>query len=339
MVIVDDVGSFPLPEWISREEFNRLYPGVREEIALGTAEEGENYKILKGAVLESFEKKLDSGLDIITYPQHYDMHSQFLEPIGLHQSEPFLIEEKAALLPEIEIVKEGAKELFEKRGERIKLRACVTGPVELYLRTDFGTNIYKDVLENFAKSVNSFLKNSIVDTPHIRTEALSIDEPSIGFTDLLNVEKGDLIDALEISAKGIGVPIQIHLHTLKSADIALQTESITTITGEFAATPENMDLITKKDLEAHDKFLRAGITRTNIDSIIAEYLDRGIEPAPYQLIDEKEIIKKRIKKLDSTFGERISSWGPDCGLGSWPTQDVAGALLRRTVEAVRESFK
>ncbi|MFQ5801047.1 MAG: hypothetical protein ACE5HH_04950, partial [Candidatus Hydrothermarchaeales archaeon] len=166
-----------------------------------------------------------------------------------------------------------------------------------------------------------------------------IDEPSIGFTDLLNVEKDDLTDVLEKALKGIDIPVQIHLHTLKSADIALQTEGITTITGEFAASPENMDFITRKDLEVHDKFLRAGITRTNIDSIIAEHLDRGIEPAPHQLIDEKEIIKKRIKKLDSIFGKRISSWGPDCGLGSWPTHDVAGELLKRTVEAVRESFK
>jgi 5-methyltetrahydropteroyltriglutamate--homocysteine methyltransferase len=192
---------------------------------------------------------------------------------------------------------------------------------------------------NLAKSVNSFMKNSVVDTPYVKTEALSIDEPSIGFTDLLNVEREDLIDVLETSVKGLGIPVQMHLHTLKSADITLQTESITTLTGEFAATPENVKLITKRDLDTHDKFMRAGVTRTNIDSIIAEYLDRGIEPTPHQLIDEKEVIRKRIKKLDSTFGERVSSWGPDCGLGSWPTHEVAGELLKRTAEAVRESFK
>jgi 5-methyltetrahydropteroyltriglutamate--homocysteine methyltransferase len=339
MAIVEDIGSFPLPKWISRLEFDRLYPGVRDEIAGGIRPPSDDYKILRGVVLESFEKKLNSGIDVITYPQHYDMHKQFFEPIKLYQKEPFLIDESKALLPEIEIIKDCGKELSEEHDGKIALRSCVTGPIELYQRTEFGTNIYKDVLENLAKSVNSFLKNSVVNTPHVKTVVLSLDEPSIGYTDFLNVNRDDLIDVLEASLKGIKVPVQIHLHTLKSADIALETKGISTLTGEFAASPENIEFIKKSELVAHDKFLRAGITRTNIDSIIAEYLDRGIEPIPDQLIDEKNVIKQRIKKIDSVFGEMVSSWGPDCGLGSWPTKEVAGNLLRRTAETVRETFK
>ena len=133
--------------------------------------------------------------------------------------------------------------------------------------------------------------------------------------------------------------MQIHLHTLKSAEIALETAGITSITGEFAGSPKNIGLIKKRDLESHDKFLRAGVTRTNIDSIIAEYHDRGVEPKPSMLIDSTSDIKNRIKKIDKTFGDTVSSWGPDCGLGSWPSQDVAETLLKRTTKAVRESFK
>ncbi|RMF91432.1 MAG: hypothetical protein D6733_01150 [Methanobacteriota archaeon] len=338
MAVVDDVGSFPLPGWISREEFDRLYPVVREEISRGRRD-SEGYRIFRGVILESFERKMESGVGVITYPQHYDMHRQFMEPIELYQKEPFLMEGQKAFLPEIEVIREGAKELYEKKGEKIRLKACVTGPVELYLRTDFGTNIYKDVLLNLAKSVNAFLKNSIVNTPYIETESLSIDEPSIGFTDLLNIEKEDIIDVLERAVKGLGPEVQIHLHTLKSADIALHAEGIDAITGEFAASPENMDLIRKKDLDAHDKFLRAGVTRTNIDSIIAEHLDMGVEPKPMELVDSKDAIAGRVRKLVSLFGDRISSWGPDCGLGSWPTQEVASEVLKRTAEVVRESFK
>jgi 5-methyltetrahydropteroyltriglutamate--homocysteine methyltransferase len=339
MAATDDIGSFPLPDWISRGELDKIYPMAREAIINGSASESEDYRILRGVVLESFEKKLQAGLDVTTYPQHYDMHKQFLESIEGFQKEPFLIDETKAVLPEIEIIREEAKELAEKAGGKISLRACVTGPIELYQRTEFGTNIYKDVLENLAKSVNSFLKNSIISTPHIKTETLSIDEPSIGFTDLLNIEQDDLIDVLELSLKGLTVPVQFHLHTLKSADIALQTEGISAITGEFAASPKNINLIKKRDLESHDKFMRAGVTRTNIDSIIAEYLDKGIEPPLHLLVDSKSDIKKRIKKIDTTFGETISSWGPDCGLGSWPSSVVASELLKRTTEAVRESFK
>jgi 5-methyltetrahydropteroyltriglutamate--homocysteine methyltransferase len=336
MVIVDDIGSFPLPSWISRTEFDRIYPLARTEIVEGKSGEDGTFKNI---ILECFEKKLESKLNVITYPQLYDMQNQFLEPIEKYQSEPFLIESENAIIPEVNVLKHCAKELSEGLGEMIRLNVCATGPIELYLRTDFGANIYLDILENLAKSVNSFLKNSILSTPYIKTESISIDEPSLGYTDLLNIERDDLISVLERALKNVNVPVRIHIHTLKAKDIALEVDGLTTIGGEFAAAPENIDFLKKRELEKHDKFLRAGVTRTNIDSIIAEQIEMGIEPKPFQLIDEKETIKRRVSKIDSIFGERISSWGPDCGLGSWPTQDVAKELLSRTAQAVRESFK
>jgi 5-methyltetrahydropteroyltriglutamate--homocysteine methyltransferase len=339
MAVVDDIGSFPLPGGTAKVAFDAAYPGARDATLDGQASESADYRLIQDVVLESFERKVGTGLDIITYPQHYDMHKQFLEPIEFFQRAPFFIDERKAILPEIEIIKNEGKKLAEKAGRRIALRSCVTGPIELYLRTEFGTNIYREVLENLAKSVNVFLKNSIVNTPHLKTEVLCIDEPSLGFSDLLNIERDDLIDVLELSLKGIKLPVQIHLHTLKSTEIALETEGLTTITGEFAASPQNIGLIKKRDLQSHDMFLRAGVTRTNIDSIIAEYHDRGVEPKPSMLIDSKSDIKKRIRKIDATFGETVSTWGPDCGLGSWPTQEVAAELLKRTTEAVKESFK
>ncbi len=339
MAVVDDIGSFPLPGGTTKAAFDAAYPGARDAVLSGKASESSDYRIVRDVVLESFERKIGTGLDIITYPQHYDMHKQFLEPIEGHQKEPFLIDPNKAVLPEVEIISGAGRDLAKKAGGQIALRSCVTGPIELYLRTEFGVNIYKDVLENLARSVNAFLKNSIVNTPHIKTETLSIDEPSIGYSDLLNVERDDLIDVLELSLKGIRLPVQIHLHTTKSAEIALETEGITTITGEFAASPQNINFIKKRDLESHDKFLRAGVSRTNIDSIIAEYHDRGVEPESGMLIDSKSDIIKRIKKIDTAFGETVSSWGQDCGLGSWPNPEVAEALLKRTAQAVKESFK
>ncbi len=339
MVVVDDVGSFPLPEWMPGEEFERLYSAVLTSLNKDSWSETEDLKIFRGVIAESFEQKVESGIDVVTYPQHYDMHRQFLEPIKLNQEEPFLIKKEKARMPEIEALQSLGKDLSIKKGESLKIKACVTGPIDLYLGTEFGTNIYKDVLINIAQSVNRFLKKSIIDTPHMRTEIVSLDEPSIGFTDLLNIEYDDIIDVWEKTLRGVDASVQMHFHTLKSAYLAFQTEGITTISGEFAASPKTVELVSKKELEEHDKFLRAGITRTNIDSIIAEYLDRGVEPTANMLIDERDIIEKRVKKLYSRFGERISTWGPDCGLGSWPTQKVASELLKRTADAVRESFK
>src|SRR3990172_7038715 len=237
MTFVDDIGSYPLPGWMSQGEFNKIYPLAREQMISCPSGQGSDYQILKGTVLESFEKKLETGIDVITYPQHYDMHAMFLEPIGLYQKEPFLIEEKKAVLPEVEIIKEGAKELSQKTGKRINLGVCVTGPIELYLRTGFGANIYLDVLENLARSVSSYIKNASIETSYVKTAAFSLDEPSLGFSDLLNVDRDALIDVLETALKGVSAPVKMHMHTLKAADIALEVDGLTAIGGEFAAKP------------------------------------------------------------------------------------------------------
>ncbi|MEE9565150.1 MAG: hypothetical protein V3V63_05520, partial [Candidatus Hydrothermarchaeaceae archaeon] len=95
------------------------------------------------------------------------------------------------------------------------------------------------------------------------------------------------------------------------------------------------DYITKKELETHDKFLRAGVTRTDVDHILAAYLDKGIQPEYEQLVDSVDTIKKTYKKAKELFGDRMTFTGPDCGLGSWPSQEVAQLLLKRTVEAIK----
>jgi len=324
---------------MSAEQFKRIYRNANDALYQGKKSESIEYAALKEIVIGSFERKLDAGLDVAAYPQHYPMHEQFIEPIEKYQSEPFLIEKEKALIPEMLILEEEGKRLYERTGRRTEVKVCVTGPIELYLGTEFGSNIYHDIMHNLSRSVNSFIKNSVVKNRYIETVKVSIDEPSIGYADLLNVEKDDITDFIEEAVKGVDVHVQIHLHSMKSAYLALEAEGITSVTGEFAASPENTEFITKKDLESADKFLRAGVTRTNIDSLIAEHLDRGIESGPNDPIEAKKTIQKRIEKLHTRFGDRISSWGPDCGLGSWPTQNMAAELLNRTVQAVRESFK
>ncbi|MEE9612718.1 MAG: hypothetical protein V3W19_15810, partial [Desulfatiglandales bacterium] len=283
----------------------------------------------------SFASKLASGIDIVTYPQHYDMHKQFLEPIEVYQSAPFDIDSKFALMPELFVVSEEAKKYFEETGEAVKLKVCVTGPIDLYTRTDFGYHVYPEVLMKLAESVNKFLRNSILKERFISTEVVSIDEPSLGYADFLNVGKEDLIEALDESLKGIDATIQVHLHGLSASDIPLSSKRIDVLTVEAAASPEQLKLISKKDLDDHDKSLRVGITRTNIDSIIPEWLEKGVHPTDEQLVDTPSVIKERYEKAEEMFGDRLAFVGPDCGLGSWPTQDVAKLLLKRTYDAVK----
>jgi 5-methyltetrahydropteroyltriglutamate--homocysteine methyltransferase len=91
-------------------------------------------------------------------------------------------------------------------------------------------------------------------------------------------------------------------------------------------------------LEKMDKHIRVGISRTDIDSIIAELYERGVtKPETWQLVEDEEIIRKRFEKAREKFGERMSFTGPDCGLGGWPTQEAAQLLLERTVRAVKSA--
>jgi 5-methyltetrahydropteroyltriglutamate--homocysteine methyltransferase len=331
-VLVDDVGSFPLPSNVSKEAFAKAYPRALKAYAEGRelAEDEELYESFYKPVAASLRSKVRSGLDVVNYPQHYDMHRQFLEPILEYQEEPFLIREKYAVIPELYVVEREA----EKYG-KLRLKVCVTGPVELHLKTEFGFHIYEEILGNLALSVNRFLRNSMLNTGHVETAVVAIDEPSLGFVDLLNIDEEGLVKALEASARGIKARVQVHLHTLKAARIPLAAKGIEVITGEFAAAPENMQLLARKTLEEYGKYLRAGISRTNVDSIIAEHAEHGVRPSPEQLVEEVKVIRKRYEKISEVFSDRLAFVGPDCGLGAWPSQRVAQLLLKHTVSAVK----
>ncbi len=339
MVTIDDIGSFPLPAGVAREDFERVYQHALAAFAEGKRLEGlPELKPFLTAVSASMRAKLATGLDVVTYPQHYDMHRQFMEPIERYQQEPYLIQEKYAVIPELYVVEQVAKRYYEEQGERMRLRVCVTGAIELYLRTPFGYTVYEEVLLNIAKSVNRFIKNSVLQKRHVATEVVSIDEPSLGFVDLLNIEREGIIRALEESVRGVGATVQIHLHTLKAAEYPLEASGIHVLTGEFATSPENIDFITKRELEQHDKFLRGGVASTSIDRKLGELVERGIRsPAPEQLADSVEEIKRTYLKLKEKFGERMLYAGPDCGLGSWPSQEAAQLVLKRCVQAIHEA--
>jgi|Deesub1362A_J573_1020465.scaffolds.fasta_scaffold00051_127 5-methyltetrahydropteroyltriglutamate--homocysteine methyltransferase len=336
MVYVDDIGSFPLPQEVTKDEFNKIYPLAQKAYAEGKdLHELSELKAFCLAVESSLRYKINSGLDVINYPQHYDMHKQFLDAIEEHQREPYLIERKYAVIPELSIVESEAKGYYENKEEKLKLKVCVTGCIELYLKTPFGYHIYKDVLDNLAKSVNRFLKNSILNTKYVKTQAVAIDEPSLGIVDLLDVEKDDLVSSIEKSVESVSTDVQIHLHSLKAAELPLRASGVDILTGEFASSPMNMELIKKSELENYDKFIRGGVSRTNIDYIIAELMEKGITPEGNKLVDDVNEIRKRYIKAKEFFGDRMLYAGPDCGLGAWPDQKVAQLLLKRTVKAVK----
>jgi len=338
--LVDDIGSFPLPPHIEKREFEEAYTLAREWIANGKNIR-ENEFLLKNfyeVVVASFKKKLDTGLDIANYPQHYDMHRQFTEVIHKAMEEgTFVVDEKRAVIPEVYVIREEAKRLYEETGKKIALRVCVTGPMELYLK-EVGTTPYKDILLMFAETIRRFAKNALLNSKYVRTEVVALDEPSFGFHEIA-ANKDLIVEVLEKAFDFNCVKRQIHTHSPSRIADILEVKNLDVVSIEYASSPRNIEYVSKTMLERADKQIRVGISRTDINSIIAELYQKGVtKPQTEQLVENDEDIRKRFGKAKEKFGERMTFTGPDCGLGGWPTQESAQLLLKRTVNAVKSTF-
>jgi len=335
--LVDDVGSFPLPSYVDRNTFNRAYDLARQAIIEGRDVMKDDFLSSKFCkiVIDSFKKKCAAGLDVINYPQHYDMYRQFAEPIhGVMKEGTYVVDEKQAFIPEMHVINEAARGLSEELGRRVMLRACITGPMELYLK-EVGTVPYKDILLMFAETVRRFAGNSILNSKYVKTEAVSLDEPSFGFQDI-SADRDTVLEVLENAFDFKGVTKQIHLHSSSRVSDLLDVENVDVLAFEYAASPRNIESLSRQMLDKADKQMRVGVSRTDIDSITAELHDKGVAmPTATQMVESEDTIRKRFMAAKEKYGDRMTFTGPDCGLGGWPTQEAAQLLLKRTVDAVK----
>ncbi|HLE74545.1 MAG TPA: hypothetical protein VI864_00660 [Candidatus Bathyarchaeia archaeon] len=335
--LVDDVGSFPLPRTVNRETFDRAYCLAREAIINGKDPRKDDFLLKNFCVvtLDAFKKKSLTGLDVVNYPQQYDGIRQVADVIHMAMEKgTFLVEEKHAVLPEVHLIREEAKRLSEELGKKILLRVCIFGPMEQYLK-EIGTVPYSDVLDSFAETIRRFARNSILDLKYVKTEVVSIDEPSFGFADIA-AGKDNIREVLEKAFDFQGAVRQIHLHSPSRLADLLSVKNIDAVSFEYAASPKNIEGVSRKMLEAADKQIRVGVSRTDIDSIMAELHDEGVvKPTAEQMVDSEDAIRKRYLVAKEKYGDRMTFTGPDCGLGSWPSQEAAQLLLERTVRAVK----
>jgi 5-methyltetrahydropteroyltriglutamate--homocysteine methyltransferase len=334
--LVDDVGSFPLPVGVDSRLFEEAYRTARIAMISGKRVEKDEHLLgsFKQVVLNSFMKKVETGVDIVNYPQHYDMQKQVAEPFRESMNRgSFLIDQEHAVLPEVRVISDEARRLCEETGRRIQLRVCIMGPVELYLR-EMGSVVHKDVLHTFAENIRRFAQASILDTKYIETAVVSLDEPSFGFQEI-STDREVVQNALETAFSFAGATKQIHLHSTSKIPDLLTVKNIDVLSIEYAASPKNIESVSKAMLDQADKNIRVGISRTDINSILAELHEKGItKPIPEQMVEDEGIIKKRFEVSKAKYGERMTFAGPDCGLGGWPTQEAAQLLLTRTVKAV-----
>lgn len=315
-MIFDDIGSFPLPEGITRE----------------WVEKNLETKEYEEMVQRAFLMKVNSGVECPNYPQFRDMIEQFMSLIRNpnYQDEAYLISKKYAIIKELEAV---------EKIECDVVRVCVTGPFELYYK-EFGSVIYDDILTNLSKSISRFIENAV---KHSNVKCISIDEPSLGLSPELQPTQEQI--SIAFGNFNFDVDVQIHLHSPLYYTNLLDIDSIDIIGIEAAKDKNAMDLVDLDDLESYDKKIRIGVARSDIDGIIAEFnakhnvnawKDRNIIVKAIEEIENVETIKKRIENAYNKFEDRIAYTGPDCGLFSFPSQEVAVALLKNVKKALEE---
>jgi 5-methyltetrahydropteroyltriglutamate--homocysteine methyltransferase len=335
--LVDDVGSFPLPSNMDPKLFEEAYRIARKAMIEGKHLEKDQFLMdsFRSIVIGSFLKKVETGLDVVNYPQHYDMHKQLADPLRESMNGgAYLIARERAALPEVRVINDEAKRLYEETGRKVLLRVCIIGPIELYLK-EMGPIVHKDILRIFAQNVKQFAQNSILNSKYIETIAVSLDEPSFGFQDII-ADRETIQNTFETAFDFQGVTRQIHLHSPSRITDLLDVANIDVLSIEYAATPRNIDGLPRSTLDQADKQIRVGVSRTDINSIIAELYEKGIQkPKAEQLVEDERVIRKRFETAKDKFGDRMTVTGPDCGLGGWPTQESAQLLLTRTVKTVK----
>ena len=338
-ILSDDIGSLPLPAGADREKIRQIASKIAGGIAVK-----EDRDAFDPVIGDMMQKKIDSGIMRITYPQVTDMISFYQELLEEHseEDEPWFVQKKHAVIPELFALDSAGKKFLNETGEPLRLRVCVTGPLELYLKIA-GGNVQEDLLMNISKSISRFVENSIIDTSYLKTSVFSIDEPSLGLNPNLAIDPDILADAWEIATKKAGRrDVEIHLHSVNSVDMLYPVDKINVIGVEYAASPKALDLLDKSEIESYDKFLRVGVARTDISKMVAEYneiyaADLWATKDFSGLTEKMESVRnitKRLKKAYELFGDRIKYAGPDCGLGTWPGEDVACSLLKNAADAI-----
>ncbi|MHC1574481.1 MAG: methionine synthase [Candidatus Methanogasteraceae archaeon] len=331
-IVFDEIGSYPLPE------------GAKDRVEQAFADEQYTDPELVATICDAMRQKIDSGVEVPTYPQFQDMNQQFLRSINdpTCNDKPFLVKESCAEIIELSMIEPVARDYFKETGERLKIRVCVTGAIELYLN-QFGSTAYTDILNLFARSVDRFVKNALHAKLSFDVAVISIDEPSIGINPEIMFDNDEIIHALNLSAKSSRVDTQIHLHSPIHYTLACESDSINVVGVESAAHPDYLELIDKTDLMQSDTFLRVGVARTDIFGMTAELnekyqinvwketerLDEVIT-----LMETPEVIAKRLNHAYAQFGDLIHYAGPDCGLGAWQYQNLASRLLENTARGI-----
>ena len=333
-IIFIDEGSLPTPEGITRE-------WVKD-----AAENRNEDEKLFSMIREAFQRKIDVGVHVPTYPQFRDIIGQFLDIIREEKncSEPYVLKEENAKILELEIIEDVAKQYKEETGKTLEVRVCIAGPTDMYLQA-FGATAFVDAYHILAMDIENFIKQAFKTAKNFKIKVIALDEPSLGINDRIKFSDADIISALTLAstyARQHGADMEIHLYSPLKYELICETP-INVIGFEYAATPSYLDLLDRKVLEDLNTYIGVGISRTDIFSLIGivneKYGINAWKEKEYmqKIVTELEtpyVIKKRLETAFYVLGDRIKYASPDCGLAFWPDQDLAFKLLENTAKRV-----
>ncbi|MHA2335489.1 MAG: hypothetical protein ACXAEU_25895 [Candidatus Hodarchaeales archaeon] len=345
MVLVDNIGSLPLPMDITQDQVSKAAVLYARSLAKGLAPQkiALNKFINRNLVLpvqQAFELTLTTGVDLPNYPQLRGMNDMFLILV----EDDLTIKKELAVIPEVVIIDEWAA----TRSEKINLRVCITGAIELAI-AKYGTlGLNSLMIDRLCDAVTAFQENLFNSCNNINIKLVSIDEPSIGLRDFPPLITDEYMSsALDREMKAIpeNVPINIHLHSLARLEPVLATRRVDYIGAEFAADPSNYMMLDKETLKRTGKKIRAGIANTSLDSLVLKHAEeKGLDPGSLfnnqekleAVLEPENVMISRLENVIKKFGkEMVPIAGPDCGLKSWKYQELAREVLTRVVTAVK----
>ena len=327
---------------------------------------GDDVKVFEDQVIGGFIDKLKAGFDIPNYPQFRDMNEMFFELLngiekrdGAYHHIGKISAKDGSNIQEVEVIKGHLSRIRkETDSEKIRVKICVTGP---YTLGSFFSNKTPRLYDELGDALSKIVERTIFKNKSGEVALLSVDEPVLGFLNDPMLDHGpDGREALRKSwdkichtAKIKGVETSMHLHNT-SEGLFWDAEHLQ-ILEPHVDDPLYTQDSTKKRLGETDKRVKASIFITLFDDLIKNKLSeqgftgniqeqigfvwnqiRNDQTDPIIYLDTPKIIKKRLEKIVNNLGsEYVPYAGPECGLGSWPSQETAMECLKRVSKVVK----
>ncbi|MGQ4832727.1 MAG: methionine synthase [Candidatus Asgardarchaeia archaeon] len=203
-------------------------------------------------------------------------------------------------------------------GESVKIKGIITGPITLIFSSKMDKSApykgYRDM--QLYEDVALALKEEANKLQRAGVDAIQVDEPIYSVGAPLDIGK----KAVETILEDIKVPTAMHVcgKIGRIFDKLLEFEYVDVLSHEFAASPENFDVVSKEKLVSSGKKLGVGCVKAN---------DPTVETVDYAY--------KILEKAVSLVGIENIVVHPDCGLRML-TRDVAFNKLKVMVAAAKK---